>query len=591
MPYDGCVLYHTKKELEPSIINSKIERIYQPEQYTLILELRSKGENHRLLISAHPNSARFHLTNIQLENPITPPSFCMVLRKHLIGGRIVELSQTDLDRILNIRIEILDELGHLKYRTLIVEIMGRHSNIILTDSESQRIFDSIKRVPESISRYRQIIPGYVYKSPPYQGKLIPFSDNKDLFSKLLKSSPASKISNIIVKNYMGISPALAKHIVESSGLGNKSKQDVITKENIVTLWNSFKDTMEQIQNNNVQPTVFIDNESNKPIDFHLLPLKQYNYLINLKKDDINSAIDLYYTRKINIEETLNYKNNLEKVLNSALERCNRKLDEYMKGIRDADNKENYRIYGELITANIYRIEKGATEIQVKNYYQEELPEILIELDPSLTPSQNAQAHFKKYRKLKNTEKILNKMFVDVKKERDYLEGIMVNLENTNEVSVLDDIKQELINQGYIKSKRKQKIESRKKSEKEGIPERFISSTGFEILVGKNNKQNDYLSLRLANNNDIWFHTKDIPGSHVIIRTMGRKPDETTILEAACLAAFYSKAKNSSNVPVDYTEKKHLRKPKGAKPGMVIYENHNTVYVTPSQVKVNKLKDY
>jgi len=392
-----------------------------------------------------------------------------------------------------------------------------------------------------------------------------------------------------VNNYTGISPALAKHIVKVSGFDENVESSVLNNENIVYLWKSFDNILDLVEGNDLEPIIFFDNKKNKFIDFYIFNLLQYNSYTKKEMSDVNATADLFYTMKINNDEISNYKNNLQKTINNALEKCNRKLREYKQNINDVNNKENYRIFGELITANIYRIEKGTAELLVKNYYQAEQPLISIELDPALTPSQNAQFYFKKYHKLKNSERILKKMITDIEDEINYLEGISISLENTNELEVLDEIKQELIKQGYIRLKRKKKTRENLKLQ-EVTPRKFISTEGFEIFVGKNNKQNDYITLKLAADHDVWFHTKNIPGSHVIVRTMGESLGEKTITEAANLAAFYSKAKNSSNVPVDYTEKKNIKKPRSSKPGMVIYKNYNTIYITPSLEEINKLKN-
>lgn len=589
MPYDGCVLFSIKDELEKVIVNSKIEKIYQPEQNILILNLRQNKKDCRLLISADPRSARLHLTNMNIDNPISPPTFCMVLRKYLIGGRIIGLSQPKLERIFNIEIETIDELGIVKYRTLIIEIMGKHSNIILVDTKTNKIIDSIKRIPESISSFRQIIPGIIYKEPPYQDKLNPLSRDEKSFIELFKNPAVSKIFNIIVNNYMGISPVLAKHIVESSGFDEDSESCILNNNNIIHLWETFDKTFNIIETSYLKPIIFIDDKKNRFVDFYIFPLVQYGSYNKIEIGDISATADLFYKEKIKKEEISNYKNNLHKTINDMLVKCNKKVGEYKQKIEEVNNKEDYRISGELITANIYRIEKGLSELLVKNYYEAEQPLISIKLDPALTPPQNAQFYFKKYHKLKNSEKIHKKIIADIEDEINYLEGISVSLEDANELEILDEIKQELLNQGYIRPKRKRKKSKENiKLQKEGAPRKFVSSEGFEMLVGKNNKQNEYLTLKLASDHDIWLHTKNIPGSHVIVRTMGRTVDETTIKEAANLAAFYSKAKNSSNVPVDYTEKKNIRKPRSSKPGMVIYENYNTIYITPSWDKTDQL---
>lgn len=589
MPYDGIVLYSVKTELETLILNKKIEKVYQPQEDEIILNLRNSKEEHYLLISANPNSPRVHLTNMSKHNPISPPVFCMVLRKHLTGGRIVGFFQPELERILHINIETVDELGIVKTKTLIVEIMGKHSNIILIDPENNKIIDGIKRIPESVNTYRQIFPGNTYKEPPHQGKKNPFARVDFEFYDIFKTAhPDSKAFKVILDNYMGISPAMAKHIVLKADLDDDTLCSHLKDSDLINLWNAFDATFKSIQSSSFKPVVFLDENRNRFVDFYIFPLIQYDFYHKKEIESVNEALDYFYCVKLERERFNNKKNNLLKIVEGFLEKCYKKLELYRQKSREAKDSEKYRIYGELIISNIHNIKKGLDKICVKNFYDTHPSIVCINLDPTISPAQNAQLYFKKYSKLKKAAEIIKKRIAKTEEEIKYLDGILVSLENTVQEEDIDEIRHELERLGYIK-KKKDKKEKHSGQLKKGTPMKYMSTEGFEILVGKNNRQNDYLTMVFACSEDLWLHTKNIPGSHVIIKSAGRRIPDKTIIEAANLAAFYSKAKYSSNVPVDYTEKKNVRKPKGAKPGMVIYDNFKTIYVTPSPDIIEKLK--
>lgn len=588
MSLDGIVVKSIANELENTILNGKIDKIYQPEEDEILINLRSKGNNVRLLMSASSNNPRIYLTENKKSNPIKPPMFCMLLRKHLQGGRIIAIKQPLLERIINIEIESLDELGVMSTKELIIEIMGRHSNIILLEQDSKKVIDSIKRITPDISRVRQIMPGSIYKLPPSQDKLNPLFINKEqLIDKINNTNEGTEIYKFIYKTYMGISPLIAREICQRAGLNSNLKLGGLSEHNRESLFISFNNVIDNINFNRYEPTMVIDEENSKALGFSVIDITQYGDMKKIHFDSVSKVLEEYFTTRDKLDRIKQKSIDLRKVINTNLDRAKKKIAKQKQELINAEKREKYKIYGDLITANIYRIEKGQEKVNVQNFYSEEQEEIEIRLDNRLTPSQNAQKYYKRYNKLKNAHKLVAKQIEFTKQEIDYLEHILVSIDNCTEVKELDEIKEELAKEGYIKARSKNKKKNKKSTE--STPRHYISSDGYDIYIGKNNKQNDYLTLKFASKDDIWLHTKDIPGSHVIIKTKGEEVPETTLDEAALLAAYYSKGKMSSNVPVDYTERKNVRKPNGAKLGMVIYDNNNTLYITPRVSEINKIK--
>jgi predicted ribosome quality control (RQC) complex YloA/Tae2 family protein len=586
MALDGILLNCILAELEDKIIGGRIDRVYQPERDEIHIVIRQNNQDRKLLISASPNYPRIHLTKTQKSNPITPPVFCMVLRKHLLGGRIIGIEQPHFERILILSVEARDELGDLSVKRLIVEIMGRHSNIILVD-DKDLIIDSIKRIGEGISRLRQVLPGSSYNFPPSQNKHNPLIQDEITLKSILGMSLDSKRAvRIIFDSFTGVSRVTAQEIVYRAEIDN-TKEQSSTEDSYLGegLFHSFLDFFEAVKRMDYRPTILKD-ESGRPLDIFPFPFYQFPADLEEHYNSISIALDTFFETRDRIERIRQRTSNISKILNTNLSRAQKKrgilLDEYEK----AKNADKYKLFGELILANLYQIPDGLDKVELVNYYDSDGKPIEIPLDERKTPSQNAQDFYKKYSKAKNALVMIKKQLKDADDEIQYLETQLDNLEKCTEEIEIQEIQQELAEEGYIKlrSKRKQPKGSIKSK-----PYHFISSDGFDIYVGKNNTQNDRLTLRTAEPNDLWLHTKEIPGSHVVVKSQGQRIPNTTLLEAGILAAYYSKAKDSSNVPVDYCPRKNVRKPNGAKPGMVIYDNYKTMYVTPSEDVVNRLK--
>ncbi|SHJ57846.1 Rqc2 family fibronectin-binding protein [Tepidibacter formicigenes] len=589
MALDGIVIYSLVKELSSKLIGGKIDKIYQPEEDELLFNIRNEGTNYKLLLSSNSSNPRAYITNTyNKENPIKAPMFCMLLRKHLQNGKITNIHQPDFERIIRITIESLDELKIRKTKDLIIEIMGRHSNIILVDNEENKILDSIKRIPLSVSRYRQVLPGQKYINPPSQNKLNPIHEiSKEKFIESLTNNKKALYKSIY-SSFEGISPLIAKEICFRSNIDIDINTEYVDSKDFTALYDTFTRLFRQIKNNIFYPCIIIDKRLNKVIDFSCIKLTMYNHYSFIENNSISFILDKYYYEK-DIRERINQKSqNLRKNISNKLDRLYNKIKKQKEELLESKNADTYKTYGELITSYIYMIQKGMEEIEVANFYNPESKNIKIKLDKRLNPSENAQKYFKKYNKLKNAAIEIKHQLKITNEEIEYLENIILNINNCENLEELEEIKEELVKVGYIKGRSNNK--NKDKNNLKTAPYEFISSDGFKIYVGKNNKQNDYLTLKLASNDDIWLHTKNIPGSHVIIKCEGKEVPENTIFEGAMLAAYFSKARMSSQVPVDYTKKKNVKKPSGAKPGMVIYETNSTIYVTPLEEEIVKIKN-
>ena len=589
MSLDGIVVKSIADELQSLIIDGKIDKIYQPEKDEIVLSIRNKGENFRLLMSASSNNPRVYIAQSTKINPASPPMFCMLLRKHLQGGKIISIQQPSLERILVIGIQNLDELGVMTTKELVIEMMGKHSNIILIEEESKKIIDSIKRIPASVSSVRQVLPGLKYKFPPSQNKVNPLEINKANFIDTLSNANKSiQVYKYLYSTFTGLSPLIAREICFRANVEDTKAINLLTNKEINNLYDSFEKIYDNVKNNKFTPIMIKSKNEREAVAFSSISLEQYGDLPIIKYDLSSQLLEDFYRIRDKMDRIKQKSTDLRKLVSNKLERTLNKLVKQKDELIEANKREKYKIYGDLITANMYRIEKKQREIELENYYSKNLEKIKIKLNPSLSPSQNAQRYFKKYNKLKNAHEIVSKQLLKTEEEVQYLENIMLSLDNCTELSELDEIREELQSEGYIK---RNISKNKKKNNKSNVskPHHFISTDGYEIFVGKNNKQNDHLTLKIASKEDLWMHTKNIPGSHVIIKNKGTIIPENTIIEGALLAAYYSKAKMSSNVPVDYTEKKNVKKPNGAKPGMVIYDYYNTIYVTPDYEVISKIK--
>jgi len=584
MPFDGSVVSSIVHELSDRLVNGKIDKIYQPEKDELVISVRSYKDTSKLLLSASSTYPRIHLTEENKSNPSVPPSFCMLLRKHLLGGRIVKVSQPDFERIIEIDIDSFDELGYSTHKTLIAEIMGRHSNIIFIDKTTSKVIDSVKRVSFEISSVREILPGREYEYPPSGEKSSPLTALKEAFLGGIERLPAStKAEKYIMNSYNGISPVVARDICQKAGMDPDTDLKQCSTGLLEKLYASFDGFRRTILAADFAP--YIIYREGKAADFSCIPLDIYRNSERQEFDSISEAVERFYHEKDSKDRIKQKSGDIHKIITNRLDRCYKKLEILGDELRDAADSEKYKIYGDLLMSNIYFLQKGEEIAKLQNYYSPEAEYIEIPLDSRLSPSANAQRYYKQYNKSKNALIKIDDQMEENKQEIMYLETQLDNLDKCTEELELEEIRNELVEQGYIKSRRS----GGNKKAKASKPMHFISSGGFEIYVGKNNVQNDYLTLKFAVNQDIWLHTKDIPGSHVIIKSESKEIDDTTLLEAANLAAFYSKGRMSSKVPVDYTRKKNVKKPNGAKPGMVIYDNNSTIYITPDENLINKMK--
>lgn len=588
MSLDGITIRALVYELQYALINGKINKVHQPENDELLLDIRNNGISKKLIISASSNNPRIHFTKDTKKNPMSPAMFCMLLRKHIQNGRILSIEQDGFERVIKILISSYNELGDLTEKELIIEIMGRHSNIILVNNEEEKIIDSIKRVTPDISSVRQILPGMKYTPAPSQNKISPIDLNESKFLSFIKDDKSSnQLYKSIYENFVGISPLIAKEICNNAEIYENLNTDELNEEDSKKLFSSFKEIIGFIMNRNSNPTIVYNEYKTSILAFSSINLNQFENVRKENFDSINEMLDTLYETKDRLDRIKQKSLSLKKNIKTKLDRDKNKLSKQKDELLKAKTREKYKIAGELITANIYRIEKGMKEIEVIDYYNDN-KDLKITLNPNLTPSENAQKKFKRYNKLKSAFAEVSDQIKQTKAEIDYLENILLSIENASDLDDLEEIREELIEENYIKYKKRNKSKNKKKK-KESKAMHFLSSEGYDIYVGKNNKQNDYLTLKFADKNDIWLHTKDIPGSHVIIRKNSNEIPEQTLYEAALLSAFNSKARMSSNVAVDYTEKRNVKKPNGAKPGMVIYENNNTLYVTPSEKEISKIK--
>ncbi len=584
MALDGVAINALSIELNEKLTGGRIDKIHQPEQGEIIMHIRCAGENLRLLLCANPSFPRVHLTSSSKENPSAPPMFCMLLRKHLSGGKILSVYQKDFERIIYFDIESNDEMGFKSVKHLIIEIMGKHSNIILTD-ESGKITDSIYHVDMTVSSVRNVLPSLMYELPPNQGKINPLSESaENIFSHLDGSD--TQLKSQIMNTYSGISPLVASEIVylstgSADTLGSETNAEV--RKRVAQCFFYF---LSKIKENKFSPTVLVSRENRKMLDVCATDITLYESLADREKyETMSEALDAFYIKKAANESMRQKSADLLKFVGNNIDRCRKKLQIQNETLQKASKREKYKIYGDLITANIYQIQKGVEGVKLINFYSENGQEVFIPLQNDITPAQNAQRYYKKYTKEKTAEEETLKQKEINEKELYYLESVLLSIETAENSSELTQIRDELIEEGYLKNKGRIK-----KGIKEVItPLHFVSSDGYDIYVGKNNRQNDYVTFKIGRSTDLWFHTKGIHGSHAIIKTLDAEtvPDNTYI-EAATLAAYYSRGRQGENIPVDYTELKNVKKPSGAKPGMVIYVNYNTIYVTPTEEITKKL---
>lgn len=568
MSFDGSFTHAMTGELNQLVSGGRVSKINQPYDNEIVLTVRSNHENYPILISANPNYARVQVSRIPYVNPHTPTTFTMTLRKHLSGSVLKKVSQIDNDRVMIFHFTTRNEIGDLKEMRLVVEIMARHSNIILVDTQDDmRIIDAIKRIGADKNRYRTILPGDTYITPPNQDMVNPFDENFDYqqIENLTKEFPNQEVlSAELRKRIQGLGKDTSLYLAQAM------HEDGTVKDKFDKFFDHF---------NNPIPTMIEHGKSNS---FNVYPFEDNN----IQYDTLSELLDNYYETKARLDRVREQGGQLIKVARSELKKNKNKKKKLEKTLNNTKYADEYRIKGEILTTYLYKIQKGMTKIALPNFYDNG-NEIDISISNQLTPSENAQKYFKRYQKEKNAVSFVTEQLKKTNDEIDYFENILSQIEIANP-SDLDDIKVELKNEGYLKHHNNRNTKNKNKNTKISKPEEFITDKGIHILVGKNNLQNDKLTMKDADKRDTWLHTQKIHGSHVIIKDFN--PDDDTIETAAMLAAYFSKARDSATVPVDYVQVKKIRKPNGSKPGFVIYEGQKTIFVTPSKEFVDQLRE-
>ncbi|WP_277630682.1 NFACT RNA binding domain-containing protein [Atopococcus tabaci] len=565
MSFDGIFTRAMTDELNRLLKNGRVAKINQPYANEVILTIRSNRKNHRLLLSAHPQYARIQLTEVPFDNPMQPPQFCMVMRKHLDGAILDRVEQMENDRVIHFYFKSRDELGDIQDVMLVAEIMGRHSNLLLVDEGENKILDLIRHVSISQNSYRTLLPGAPFKAAPNQEKLNPFTAHRDDIIAAMEKSDRPSFEKKIQDVFQGIGRDTAQELAERS------------KESAADLPEALKEFLSPIEQGELKPTLVAQGRKTffTPIPYVSLSGEATTY------DSLGELLDAYYGEKAERDRVQQQASDLIQVLKNELDKNRNKLKKIRKELDDTQYAEDYRIKGEVLTAYLHEVKKGQKEITLPNFYDEEQP-LTIQLDSQKSPADNAQKLFSRYQKLKSASIHLTEQIRLTENEIQYLDSVMTQLKVASPGEV-DEIREELIEEGYLRKRKRKNGKQQKRSQ----PEKYLSSDGTEILVGKNNRQNDQLTMKTARKTDWWLHAKDIPGSHVIIRS--DTPSEETVLEAAHLAGYYSKSRLSSSVPIDVVQVKQVRKPNGAKPGFVIYEGQRTVYVTPAKEVVENLK--
>lgn len=576
MAFDGIVTRAIVNELKEKILFGRVDKIYQTERDELIINIYNKGVNYKLLISANSNHPRFHLTEVSKSNPQSPPMFCMLLRKHITSGIILNIEQLDNDRIVFLDISSLDELGNDKELRLVIEIMGRHSNVILIEKDTQKIIDSIYRVTEDISRVRQILPGLKYDFPPLQDKLNYENINFDEFHSNFMNFNGKQVYKFFYSTYTGLSPLISKELCYNADVFHNTNPKDLTNEEINKLFKSLDNFSNSITNNHFFPVYYTN--KNAIDSFYCISLNSKSDFEETHFESMSKVLDSSFSKKDNNDRIRQKSQNIRKIIDNHIDRTVNKLEKQKNELKLSKDRDIFKVYADLLSANLYKLTFNTDLVVLENFYDEKLTDLEIPLDKKISPAQNANRYYKRYSKLKNAEILLTEQIPITKDEIEYLESILLSVEHCEDVSDLEVIEDELISYGYIKKKaKKAKSNNIAKSK----PYHFKSSDGYDIYVGKNNKQNDELTLKFANKDDIWLHTQKIPGSHVIIRKSTNEDIPlSTITEAAKLAAYYSKARESLLVSVDYTEKKNISKAKGSKLGMVFYNDFETLLVDP-----------
>lgn len=579
MAFDGITVSAITQELKANLTDGRIAKIAQPEADELLLTVKTPQGQKRLYISASASLPLVYLTDVNKPSPMTAPNFCMLLRKHIGNGRISGISQPKLERIIVLDIEHLDELGDLCKKKLIIEIMGKHSNIIFCNDQGI-IIDSIKHVSAQMSSVREVLPGREYFIPDTMSKLDPLTVDFDAFQETLSQKP-TPVSKAIYTSFTGISPVVAEEICYLAGLDSRIPASELEPDVWIHLFKQFSYYMDGIRQKDYQPAIYFDGKS--PVEFSALPLSHFEKYRMESYPSISQVLSTYYATKNTLTRIRQKSADLRHVVQTALERNRKKYDLQSRQLKDTENRDKYRVYGELINAYGYGLAPGSKELTCLNYYTNE--DITIPLDPTMTPQENSQKFFAKYNKQKRTFEALSELIQETSDDIRYLESISNALDIAMSEPDLAQIKEELTQSGYIRRKySKQKIRLTSK------PMHYISSDGYHMYVGKNNLQNDELTFSFANGGDWWFHAKGAPGSHVIVKTNGDELPDRTFEEAGRLAAYYSKNRGNDKVEIDYVEKKHVKKPNGAKPGFVVYYTNYSLVIDSDISDIEKLPD-
>lgn len=567
MAFDGTCVACLVHELKEQLLNSRIAKIAQPETDELLLTLKSPSGQKRLCISASASLPLIYLTDSNKPSPMTAPNFCMLLRKHISNGRIVDIYQPKLERIIHFTIEHLDELGDLCRKDLVVEIMGKHSNIIFC-TEDGMVIDSIKHVSAQMSSVREVLPGREYFIPDTMEKSDPLSVEEPDFIRLLTEKPMP-LSKAIYTSFTGVSPVVAEEVCSLSGVDSSVTPKELSEDILKHVYNQFNIFFLAVKENQFSPAIYYDGK--EPKEFSALTLTHFGGYAQREFSSISEVLETYYASKNTITRIRQKSADLRHIVQTALERNRKKYDLQLKQLKDTENRDKYKVYGELINTYGYNLDAGAKKLEALNYYTNEM--VTIPLDVTKTPQENAQRYFDKYNKQKRTWEALSKLIQETGDDITYLESISTALDIALTEDDLAEIKEELISAGYMRRKfTKKKVKIKNK------PLHYISSDGFHIYVGKNNLQNDELTFSFAVGNDWWFHAKGAPGSHVIVKSEGEELPDRTFEEAGRLAAYYSKSRGSDKVEIDYIEKKHVKKPKGAKPGFVVYYTNYSLVI-------------
>ena len=585
MPFDAYFLTAVRQELEDRLTGCRIDKIQQPQRDTLILSMRGAAGGGKLLLTASPNHPRIHLTAQPAENPAQPPMFCMLLRKHLTGGRLVSMRQPEMERLLDLTFDCTDEMGSPAQKHLILEIMGRNSNLILT-GEDGRILDCLRRVDFEMSEQRQVLPGLYYHLPPTQGKKDPFALREPELEALLAAQTSPKrLDGWLLDSFGGFSPLICRELAFRLTGDPDTDVSALPPEERTALAAQLYDMLSRLKTAPPQPVLLYRDD--RPWEFSCLPITQYGDFVRAERfDTLSSLLDRFYAARDRADSMRQASQAIRKTVCNLQARTARKLENQRKELAATYDRERLRRLGDILTANLYAVRRGQKTLCTTDFYDPDMRQIEIPLNPAISPQQNAAKFYKDYQKAKNAEKILTEQIARGEQELSYLASVLDTLTRAESARDLQEIRAELVSGGYLREtdrKKRMKLPPSK-------PMRFTSSDGFPIFVGRSNRQNDELTTKLAAKSDIWLHVQKIPGSHVIIETNGQIPPDQTVTEAMQLAAYYSQARDGQNVPVDYTPVRYVKKPAGAKPGMVIYTTYQTAVVTPDAALCERLRE-